>query len=100
MAKMNAQTLSQNGKKPSDESLKIKTKPPKKAVTVKTEKTKGEIIMYVKIQRASAGLYHFKNGIKIVHEGNKWNVYYGSGEIAYTASTLDSCKRWIYRKYC
>lgn len=46
------------------------------------------------------GLYFFKNGITVKHEGKQWNVYYASGMIAYTGDTMKECKQYLTRRYC
>lgn len=45
------------------------------------------------------GLYGYKNGITVRHEGKQWIVYYCSGAIGYNADTLKACKAFIAHNF-
>ena len=45
------------------------------------------------------GLYSYKNGISVRHEGKQWMVYYSCGVMGYNADTLKACKAFLAHKF-
>lgn len=55
--------------------------------------------MYLKLRKVEKGCYSWKNGIWVKHEGNEWNVYWCSGELAFSGETLAQCKVFLHHRY-
>lgn len=45
----------------------------------------------------SAGMYCYNSSIEVIHEGTKWNVYFGS-VMVFSDNSLHSCKNWLMNR--